>query len=170
MAAYSWTTNRGKACAQTAAASGGWRDGAGAAIAAYPAHGNWYYVLILDIVGFADVRDVNTLGDAGITLTPNGNGYAPQPVARNNATVGTVEDDTNKQAVSTFPNASWTASGGAISAKWLALCDGNPFSVAANTVNVIGLLDLDGLQTAPNGQPFNVASIVWKATRPVGEP
>jgi hypothetical protein len=169
VAAVSYTTNRGKACKLAAGENGGWVNPDGTPATAYPSHGNWFYVLILDIVGYSDLRLLNTLGDTGVTLQPSGNGYSPVAIARNATNFPVIEDDSNEQAVCTCPNLNLTASGGTIQAKYLAKCDGNPTTAGAANVNIVDLFDLQGLRQSPDGQPFTVTQIATAIVRPNGE-
>jgi len=165
--AYSFVTNRGRGCKQ-AAKYGGWLDKNGAA-STYPVHGKVYYVLIQQIVGIADLRTVKTCATTGITLTPQGFGYAPIAIDRNLTNFPVTVDDVNSEARTAMPYASWIPSGGSIVGSYMAECDGNPFVSPPGDVNIISLFDLDGIQTRTAPDPFNVKDLSNADVHPSGE-
>lgn len=113
--------------------------------------GDTYKVKLLTAATF-DATD-ETLADTGGTEVANGNGYTTGGAALTSVAVTTV---TTNDAKFDAADASWTASGGAITASYAIL-----YNDTDSNDPPVAFIDFDGSETAGDGTDFK---IVWNAS------
>jgi len=117
------------------------------------------FKIILMAPGFVFDKDThNAYADVSASEVANGNGYTTGGITLTG--ISCTVDNVSDQAVTTWNNVQWTASGGAISASGAIIFDDST-DVATDdeTDAIISYKDAGGTITATDGTPIIISSI-----------